>query len=302
MATLTLTAKNKEQELILEYLEKSASDELADKINNGVPTEKDGLPLLNKKDLDGFMKYACEEAKKQAEKGVNYAIVRHEVVFGWAIHYFQEDEIIGKLYTLDGNEYNPAPKPIKKPNTPPTIPQIPKKEKKDEQVSLFNFEFENTPKTEEEPTKEERQVSPVYKRYLEAQNKFANYVIVLRVGDFYEVFGESAKAIANELDLTLTGRECGLDERVPMIGFPYHASDIYLKKITEKHKVVVVDSDTETVYENNLVVDSETGEVLATDLTLEEDDLITEQEKMKAFDKEALCVLLELFGDKLTIY
>lgn len=65
---LNLETKNKEQELIKAYLEETASETLAEKINNGVPAEKDGKRLINRKTLDGFMKYACDEARKQAEK------------------------------------------------------------------------------------------------------------------------------------------------------------------------------------------------------------------------------------------
>ena len=71
MIKLNLTPQNKQEELILTYLQNNASETLADKINNGTPFEKDGNPLLNKKTLSGFMKYACDEARKLAEKGAN---------------------------------------------------------------------------------------------------------------------------------------------------------------------------------------------------------------------------------------
>ena len=85
MITLNLTAKGTEQELIKKYLEENASEMLAEKINNGVKVEKDGKTLINKKSLDGFMKYATDEAKKLAEKGASSACVRSDVVFGWSI-------------------------------------------------------------------------------------------------------------------------------------------------------------------------------------------------------------------------
>ena len=72
---LNLTAQNKQEELVLKYLQNNASDVLANKINNGTPYEKDGKPLLNKKTLAGFMKYACDEARKLAEKGANSACI-----------------------------------------------------------------------------------------------------------------------------------------------------------------------------------------------------------------------------------
>ena len=112
MIKLNLTPQNKQEELILNYLQNNASESLADKINNGTPFEKDGHPLLNKKTLSGFMKYACDEARKLAEKGANSACVDDVTVYGWAIHFFEEDSIEGTLYTIDGEEYKPAPKKV----------------------------------------------------------------------------------------------------------------------------------------------------------------------------------------------
>ena len=131
---LNLKTTNKEQEIIKEYLENSVSIELAEKINNGVSIEKENKSLINKKDLDGFMNYACEEARKQAEKGATSACISHEVVFGWAIHYFEEDSIIGTLYNQDGTAYKPTPKPTTTSTTfKPPMPKI------KPQISLFEF-------------------------------------------------------------------------------------------------------------------------------------------------------------------
>ncbi len=102
---LNLEAKTKAQQLVKKYLENNVSPPLAEKINGGTKVIKDGKTLINKKTLDGFMKYATEEARKLAEKGANSACVEDEVVFGWAIHYFEEDEIVGTLYSEDGTEY-----------------------------------------------------------------------------------------------------------------------------------------------------------------------------------------------------
>lgn len=86
-------------------------------------------------------------------------------------------------------------------------------------------------------------VTPLYKKYVEAQKLKPDAVVVYRLGDFYEVMGENAKAVAQELDLTLTGRNVGLPERVPMCGVPYHAMDRYLDKILENHSVLLVDGE-----------------------------------------------------------
>ena len=138
---LNLETKNKEQEVLKEYLENNVSYTLADKINNGVKIQKDDKTLLNKKDLDGFIQYATEEARKQVEKNARCACVKDEVVFGWAIHYFEEDSIEGNLYNEDGTEY--------KPNTnlqPKTFIQrqdVEPKQVKPKQASLFDFLVDN---------------------------------------------------------------------------------------------------------------------------------------------------------------
>ena len=114
---LNLKANTPAEQRILEYLQNTASETLAEKINNGTPFEKDGNPLLNKKTLLGFMKYACDEARNLAEKGANSACIDDVTVYGWAIHYFEEDSIEGTLYTIDGEKYKPALK--KSVNTKP---------------------------------------------------------------------------------------------------------------------------------------------------------------------------------------
>ena len=91
MVQLKLTANTPSEQRILEYLQNNASETLAEKINNGTPFEKDGKPLTNKKSLSGFMEYACSEARNLAAKDETAACVEDSVVYGWAIHYFEED-------------------------------------------------------------------------------------------------------------------------------------------------------------------------------------------------------------------
>lgn len=170
MPTINLTANGRDQELILAYLQENASDTLADKINKGVPFEKDGKQLINRKDLDGFMKYACDEARKLAAKGSNSACVEDTVVYGWAIHYFEEYGIQGKLFNSDGTEYKP-PAPVKKTTTttkPTPKPEPPKpktqfsffdmlNEKKDEQKTEISKQTDDNEPVEQadEPSVEE---------------------------------------------------------------------------------------------------------------------------------------------------
>ena len=84
---LNLQTNSKPQEIIKAYLEQNATQTLIDKINNGVIIEKNGKQLINRKTLDGSMKYASEEAKKLAETSSHSACVEDTVVFGWAMHY-----------------------------------------------------------------------------------------------------------------------------------------------------------------------------------------------------------------------
>ena len=146
MKALNLIANGNEQTRIKDYLQNNVSDELANKINNGVQITKDGKQLINKKDLDGFMSYACDEAKKQASAGARYACVDDNTVFGWAIHYFEEDSIEGKLFNLDGSEYVTKPKvtTTKPNNKPASKPMV----SKPAQHSIFDL-F-NTPKQEKQ--------------------------------------------------------------------------------------------------------------------------------------------------------
>lgn len=137
---LNLEARTKAQQLVKEYLENNASQMLAEKINNGTPIERDGKMLINRKTLDGFMKYATEEARKLAEKGANSACVEDEVVFGWAIHYFEEDEIIGTLYNADGTEYKKQSSVAAKASTVKITPPKPaEKPQPKPQISMFDM-------------------------------------------------------------------------------------------------------------------------------------------------------------------
>ena len=146
MITLNLTAKNPAEEKIKEYLENNASENLADKINNGVLIRKDNKVLLNKKDLSGFMTYASQEARKFSDKGANFACVDHTTVFGWAMHYFEEETIEGKLFNQDGSEY-------KTEKTKPDKKETPKKEF--EETTLFDLLSTVNTKTKSAETDED---------------------------------------------------------------------------------------------------------------------------------------------------
>ncbi len=83
-------------------------------------------------------------------------------------------------------------------------------------------------------------ISPMMKQYIDIKMKYKKYILFYRLGDFYEMFFDDAITASRELELTLTGRDCGLDERAPMCGVPYHACDMYLKKLVEKGYMVAI--------------------------------------------------------------
>lgn len=333
---LNLETKSKEQELVKAYLEENASETLAEKINNGTPFEKDGKTFINKKTLDGFMKYASDEARKLASKGANSACVEDNVVYGWAVHYFEEDSIEGTLFNADGTEYKSAPK-----STPAKVKKVEPKKPEQRQPTLFDFmETEksepeaNDDDDDEQPSQEEideilaeiaeeenkkatqKKLSPFYEKYLEIERSYPDCVIAYRLGDFYEVFGEKAVQISEECNLTLTGRDVGLETRIPMVGFPYHAAEVYFDKIQQNHRLVVVNSDgtLKELSKPKTAINLDTGEIYD-DMTEEEmrefdgdieepQDIDDEPEDLfdaTAFDKTALCKLDAIFGDKLSL-
>lgn len=247
---LKLETKNKQQELVLEYLESNASDTLIEKINNGVRVTKDNIELVNKKDLDGFFKYATGEARKLVEKGATSACVEDSVVFGWAIHYFEEESIEGTLLNLDGTPYK---KPIPKSTYKPPVKVEPPKPTSS-QLSMFDALIEQ-PKEEpkvEQPAivKEKPKGNSMYQVYMKYQEQYPEAIIAKRLGDFYEVFGDKAVVVGTYLDLTITSRDCGLDERIPMIGFPYHCSEIYFDKISAQYTLAIIENDELTFYQD----------------------------------------------------
>ena len=169
MIELNLNATTKEQELIKQYLQENISKVLAEKINNGVKIVKDSKTLINKKDLDGFMKYANDEARKLAEKNTNCACIEDKVVYGWSIHYFEEDSLEGNLYNEDGTEYKVE---IKK--TTPKIESKPEPKKPEkQQTTLFDL-MATTDK--EEPTKQDLEEPPIeYDEVEETDNDIEDF-------------------------------------------------------------------------------------------------------------------------------
>lgn len=185
MVTLNLKANTPEEQIVLKHLIPQVSDILAEKINNGVRIQKDGKTLINKKDLTTFMQYAMEEAKKQIaenqRKGAQAVCVQGDDIMNWAIHYFEEDSIEGKLYNEYGTEYQP-PKPVKKKtsSTTPAIPYTPPKPAPKPQLNIFDMLADNSdqknetppaPTVQEPPKTEPKKGSPMYQHFLSVKNR-----------------------------------------------------------------------------------------------------------------------------------
>ena len=335
MIKLNLTPQNKQEELILNYLQNNASETLADKINNGTPFEKDGNPLLNKKTLSGFMKYACDEARNLAEKGANSACIDDATVYGWAIHYFEEESIEGTLYTIDGAEYKPAPK--KSVNIKPATPKSQPQKQQSLQFSLFDKFDENDVKaptndclsvesaeitvdTKEEPTSVKTPTKPVveenkgydmYQKYMSYQAEYKTAIVAYRLGDFYEVFGDNAVTLGNELSFTITSRDVGLKDRIPMVGFPYHAAENHFAKIVKNHDLYIIENDSEKQFIErikpavNRLIDEDTGEILSEEEMREFDGDIYEpqgiDEPETATKQYIPNEIFALFGNKIEV-
>lgn len=325
MIKLNLETKTKEQELIKQYLEENISETLASKINNGVKLVKDNKTLLNKKNLDTFMKYASEEARKLAEKGANCACIEDKIVYGWAIHYFEEDSLEGNLYNEDGTEYKVE---VKK-TTPKIEPKKQEKKPEKKQETFFDLMSFNTTNTQEkvevenkeveenEPTTEELNAPPVeyeidendnniedftkeeieevleqeaketaiqnyYKVYHEQELNYPDIIVLTKLGDFYEAFNENAERIAKVLDLTLTSKDVGLQNKIPLAGFPIHVKETYIEKLQKYYTILIIESENITFYEKI-------------------EEKVQKPSNLQSIDKEYMKTLYVLLDNKLTI-
>ncbi len=88
-------------------------------------------------------------------------------------------------------------------------------------------------------------LSPMMKQYLEVKSRHEDAILFFRLGDFYEMFYDDAKIVSRELELVLTGKQCGEEEKAPMCGVPYHSADVYIGKLVEKGYKVVICEQTE---------------------------------------------------------
>ena len=84
------------------------------------------------------------------------------------------------------------------------------------------------------------ELTPMMQQYMETKRQYEDCILFYRLGDFYEMFFDDALTASRELEITLTGKNCGLEERAPMCGVPYHAVDGYLNRLVKKgYKVAI---------------------------------------------------------------
>jgi len=107
-------------------------------------------------------------------------------------------------------------------------------------------------------------LSPMMRHYVELKDKYEDTIILYRLGDFYEMFFEDAEVVAHALELTLTGKSAGLDERVPMCGIPHHASEVYIDRLIKNGFKVAICEQVEDPKETKGIVRREVTEVIST--------------------------------------
>ena len=119
-------------------------------------------------------------------------------------------------------------------------------------------------------------LSPMMSHYMEIKDKYSDTLVFYRLGDFYEMFFEDAVIASRELELTLTGRNAGLDERVPMCGVPYHAYQVYVEKLVEKGYKVAICEQLTDAKESTGMVERDVVQVITKGTIL--DNLLDEKE------------------------
>ena len=119
-------------------------------------------------------------------------------------------------------------------------------------------------------------LSPMMQHYLQVKENYKDCVVFYRLGDFYEMFFDDAKEVSQLLDLTLTGRDCGLEERAPMCGVPYHAAETYIAKLVSLGKKVAVCEQLTEPTPGKGMVERDVVRVVSAG-TLIEDDLLDEK-------------------------
>ena len=156
----------------------------------------------------------------------------------------------------------------------------------------------------EAPEEEKKHpLSELYNEYLRYCDEYGSETAVMvRIGDFYEIYGDMAKKISAHAELTLVSRDFGLAERVPMIGIPFHRLEVYLDKFREICGVAIIEKGKEPILMSKntppppprvekiegLSVDTTTGEII-------------EETETIVYKAEPISILKEIFGEEMEI-
>lgn len=116
-------------------------------------------------------------------------------------------------------------------------------------------------------------LSPMMRQYMEIKEQHTKHLLFFRLGDFYELFFDDAIVASRELEITLTGKECGLPERAPMCGIPYHSVDIYIKKLIDKGFKVAICEQTDKIDSTKKLVRRDVVRIITPGTVFESDML-----------------------------
>ncbi|MEG1782118.1 MAG: DNA mismatch repair protein MutS, partial [Oscillospiraceae bacterium] len=112
-------------------------------------------------------------------------------------------------------------------------------------------------------------LSPMMQQYMQVKEQHKDHILFFRLGDFYEMFFDDALLASKELELTLTGRDCGQDERAPMCGIPYHSSEAYIQRLIEKGYKVAICEQTELPQKGKTLVSRDVVRVVTPGTVME---------------------------------
>lgn len=113
-------------------------------------------------------------------------------------------------------------------------------------------------------------LTPMMRQYLEIKEQYGDAILFFRLGDFYEMFMEDAKKASNILEITLTGRDAGLEEKIPMCGIPYHAASAYIRKLLDKGLKVAICEQVEDPKMTKGIVKREVTRIITPGTIMEE--------------------------------
>ena len=116
-------------------------------------------------------------------------------------------------------------------------------------------------------------ISTMMQQYLNTKEKYKDCVVFYRLGDFYEMFFDDAIEVSELLDLTLTGRDCGMEKRAPMCGIPYHAAEGYIAKLVALGKKVAICEQLSDPKQTKGIVERDVVRIVSAGTVIEEGQL-----------------------------